>query len=70
MRCLSCNRNLSDFESTRKYTTSGKYVDLCNSCFGTISKEVPVLERADLLHDTESTNEEAYEDDYRFKEYE
>ncbi len=69
MRCLACNKNLSDFESTRKYANSGLYVDLCNNCFGTITKEVPVIERRDLLHDSESTLEEAYENDYKFKDY-
>ncbi len=66
MRCLSCQVALSNFESTRKYTDSGKYVDLCNECFGTISREVSVTERADLR----STFEEAYEDDYRINDWE
>ena len=32
MRCYACNKNLSDFESTRKYS-SGEYVDMCNDCW-------------------------------------
>ena len=65
MRCLSCQVVLSDFESTRKYTDSGKYVDLCNKCFGTISREVNVTERADLR----STFEEAYDDNYKYSDW-
>lgn len=32
MRCGPCNRNLNDFESTRK-DAEGRYYDLCNKCF-------------------------------------
>lgn len=31
MRCLSCNKNLTDKEATRKYE-DGTYVDLCVRC--------------------------------------
>lgn len=48
MRCLGCNKNLSDYEATRRYALSGDFVDLCNRCFGPISKEVNTIERADL----------------------
>jgi hypothetical protein len=34
MRCLSCNKILSDYESTRKYKGTKSYIDLCNLCFG------------------------------------
>jgi len=47
MRCLSCDKALNAYESTRK-TISGKYVDLCNSCFRTIRYEIPSIGRADL----------------------
>lgn len=48
MRCLSCNKNLNDFESTRKYE-SGEFVDLCNGCFNSADmRDIPVLERDDL----------------------
>jgi len=51
MRCLSCDKNLTDFESTRKYVSTGGFVDLCNWCFGSVSDQITVLERADLAHD-------------------
>lgn len=57
MRCLSCNKELSDFESTRKFATSGVYVDLCNSCFNTIPDFPPTIERNDLFHE-ETIDEE------------
>jgi hypothetical protein len=64
MKCLACDVVLSDFEATRKYQESGKYVDLCNHCYKTVAQDINAIERPDLL-----TNEEAYEDDYKFKEY-
>lgn len=32
MRCFACNKNLNDFESTRK-DANGDYIDACNKCF-------------------------------------
>lgn len=32
MRCLACNVPLNDAESSRKFSESGQYVDLCNKC--------------------------------------
>ena len=49
MRCVACNKNLTDFESTRKYT-DGDYVDLCNTCWknSQMYSEMTVIERDDL----------------------
>lgn len=48
MRCLSCNNILTDFEATRKFSYSKKYVDLCLKCQETIPDMPDVLERSDL----------------------
>ena len=32
MRCECCDRNLNDFESTRKSKVSGEYLNMCNKC--------------------------------------
>jgi len=48
MRCLACNKELSDFEATRKSTETGEYIDLCNTCFSTIKNVVLPEEREDL----------------------
>jgi hypothetical protein len=51
MRCLACDTNLSDFESTRKHHETGEFIDLCNKCFSTIQNEVnDIEEREDLRH--------------------
>lgn len=38
MRCRSCDRNLSDQESTRKSAVTEEYIDLCNYCFTTVEE--------------------------------
>lgn len=44
MRCLSCNCQLNDSEATRKYASSGTFVDLCDRCFSHIEDDIPVVE--------------------------
>ncbi len=46
MRCVSCNTNLTDFESTRKGALSGDYLDLCNQCIKGLG--IATLDRPDL----------------------
>lgn len=47
MRCLGCNKELSDFESTRRYADSQEFIDLCNDCFR--HTEIKAVERHDLM---------------------
>jgi hypothetical protein len=54
MRCLSCDCNLNDFESTRKSAVTGDYIDLCNRCFSTVSESMYAIERHDLEHDEDT----------------
>jgi|TARA_R110002153_G_scaffold87801_4_gene216776 NAD-dependent SIR2 family protein deacetylase len=58
MRCIACDKLLSDYESTRKSEATGEFVDLCNYCYSTISKDIIVTEREDLL-----TPDNFYDDD-------
>lgn len=44
MRCLSCNERLNNREACRKYSSSGTFVDLCDSCFKYVADEVPVID--------------------------
>jgi len=48
MRCLVCNANLNDFESTRKHATTGEYLDTCSDCLNAIGL-IPTLDREDLM---------------------
>lgn len=58
MRCLSCDAKLTDYESTRKYASSGEFVDLCNHCFSSVSEYLHTIDRADLEHDEDTTEDE------------
>ena len=48
MRCLACQRVLSDFEATRRYAESQEFLDLCDNCFESVRGSFEVTERADL----------------------
>lgn len=65
MRCLSCDKRLNDRESTRKYSSSGTFVDLCNRCFSEVAEDIPDIDGTgvDFPEDEEtglSTNEDAF----------
>lgn len=47
MRCIGCNKELTDFEATRKYADSEEFIDLCNDCFSYTG--IKAVERADLM---------------------
>lgn len=55
-RCVACNKNLNDYESTRK-DLQGQYIDMCNRCYGEIKDDVLCVDRADLSP-TEQIEEE------------
>lgn len=44
MRCLSCDKRLNEREATRKYSSSGSFIDLCDRCFATVAEEIPDIE--------------------------
>jgi hypothetical protein len=48
MRCISCDCELTDYESTRKYE-SGEYLDLCGGCSKCMDEEIGTINRMDLL---------------------
>lgn len=50
MRCVACDVELTDFESTRKSITSGEYVDLCNTCYKHIKDDVQAIENSDNIN--------------------
>jgi hypothetical protein len=49
MRCLACDAELSDYESTRKSAVTGEYFDLCNNCMSTIKDDLSIIDRPDLM---------------------
>lgn len=48
MRCVCCDRNLNDYESTRKSRTTGEYLDMCNKCFGLVEDNIETIDRTDF----------------------
>ena len=55
MKCQACNKNLSDFESTRKSIVTGEYIDLCNKCISGVG--IVSQDREDL-RDVEVTDDD------------
>lgn len=53
MHCTSCNKLLTDYESTRKNAVTGKYFDLCKVCFEDIKPFVKVIDRKDLISEAD-----------------
>ena len=64
MRCLSCDKNLTDFEATRKSVFSGEFIDLCNRCFASVSDDLQTIDRPDLLHDEADDFEQIGTDEF------
>lgn len=67
MRCVCCNKNLSDKESTRKGVNTGDYLDMCDNCFGTVAEEFPYIEGHGKGPSglEEFDNLEGYDDDWQ-----
>ena len=40
MRCVCCNKNLNDWESTIKSMNTGEYLDMCRKCLDGLGIEV------------------------------
>ena len=73
MRCLSCNNRMSPFERTRK-TMDGEYLDLCNTCYHPIKKDVPTVVNPQLINvcDEDTTDDDFpldKEDDSLYNNY-
>ena len=52
MRCMCCNKNLSDFEATRRNAETGRFIDLCSKCLSEVKKLTPIKtkDRHDLIN--------------------
>lgn len=59
MRCVCCDKKLSDYESTLKHAVTGGYLDTCLGCLSEIAQDVPmpVKSRKDLVPDMDINNE-------------
>jgi hypothetical protein len=66
MRCQCCDKNLNDYESTRKSVSTGEYLDMCNKCYSTISDDLLSEVRYDLYDGNEEDeyDEGDYDEEY------
>jgi hypothetical protein len=46
MRCICCDRNLSDYESTLRHAETLEFLDTCNKCLAGLN--IPTIGRSDL----------------------
>jgi hypothetical protein len=53
MHCVACNKLLTDFEATRKNAMTMDYIDLCKVCFEDVKGLFPVIERKDLVTESD-----------------
>jgi hypothetical protein len=67
MRCHCCDKNLNDYESTRKSVSTGDYLDMCNKCYSTVSDDLLSEVRYDLYDGNE--DDEYEEGDYDEESY-
>lgn len=49
MRCIACNKQLTDYEATRKSVVTGEFLDMCNGCYKEIKEDVEVIDNAEFI---------------------
>ena len=65
MKCLCCDKMLTDFEATRKHAVTGMFIDLCQQCFKTVQLDanLPTKDRRDLISEDDIDDSVEGEDD-------
>jgi hypothetical protein len=58
MRCVACNKNLTDFEATRRIGED--FIDLCNDC-ARLAEVSTTAERFDLIGIADVVDLEGYD---------
>ena len=58
MRCQACDKNLNDWESTKKNRDTGEYEDLCSKCLNEVVQDV---EQSKYDHDVLNIQTQTYE---------
>lgn len=56
MRCQSCDKNLNDWESTKKNPTTGEYEDLCTKCLNIVQQSAIVDGHDFIVYEEEELN--------------
>lgn len=50
MRCKACDALLNEYESTRRSSNSGEFLDLCNYCYKSIEEDIEVFDNSQYIH--------------------
>jgi hypothetical protein len=61
MKCQACDKNLNDWESTKKNDITGEYEDLCSKCLNAVTQEV---KQSTYDHDVLNIQKQTYENEY------
>jgi len=61
MRCIACNKQLNDYESTRRHAITNEFLDTCNRCMKDIPN-IPTKDRQDLLKEADYDDDVDIED--------
>ena len=64
MKCVCCNKVLSDYEATMKHGETGEYLDTCMECLGEIQSLVPLstIDNPSLLHKSDTEDTEGHDE--------
>lgn len=63
MHCNCCDALLTDYEATRRHGLTQEFLDLCSTCFRSISKDVsiPHRDRPELWGENDSEEDDEKE---------
>jgi hypothetical protein len=58
MKCVCCNKTLSDYEATLRHAETHEFLDTCSGCLGEIMSysTLTVLDNPRLLHQGNTDN--------------
>jgi hypothetical protein len=57
MKCICCNKSLSDFEATRRHGITNEFLDMCNACLRSV-QDVSYLTTSNTLTEDSGIDEE------------
>jgi hypothetical protein len=61
MHCVACDKLLSEYESTLRHGVTFEYLDTCKACLKPLKGLFPVIERKDLITESDIDDDN---DDY------
>lgn len=69
--CVCCDKLLNDYESTLRHGVTFEYLDTCKACLKPLKGLFPVIERKDLITESDiDDNNDNYDDNLDSGDYE